>query len=265
MKCSDYSSLLSFTIYAQALLPPSDGRVRQMVERTNIAFRDCGSLEKAMETDYQRTLSNAHASTDALFDLAMWSISLTDAQTIAGLEVPAEARDLPPALWQYIRRYSWPAARNFPEKAKNDIFYDAAYLATHLAYIPTGYGRHPIYIDDAPSLYRFLRENFYAVLEMGELDLTSEFVDLFRQYGCTEENDLQLRDGTRYLLRLFHAAGDRWMAHREPGSTTQPSDYDLIHTAWTGMSGVRVRVPEEAAPATYGGIVRQWLGHGSRQ
>ncbi len=116
-------------------------------------------------------------------------------------------------------------------------------------------------MGDAPALYRFLRENFYAVLERGELDLVAEFVDLFRQYGCTEDNDLQVRDGTRYLLKLFHGAGDHWMAYREPDEPTKTSDYDAIHKAWTGMSGVRVRVPEPAEPGTYGGIIRGWMGY----
>jgi hypothetical protein len=94
---------------------------------------------------------------------------------------------------------------------------------------------------------------------MGELDMTAEFVDLFRQYGCTEDNDLQLRDGTRYLLKLFHSAGGSWIAYREPHEPATIGDYNAVHKAWTGMSGVRARLPEAAAPGTYGGIVRGWL------
>jgi hypothetical protein len=63
------------------------------------------------------------------------------------------------------------------------------------------------------------------------------------------------------LLTLFHRAGDRWMAHREPYELMAVSDYDAVHKAWTGMSGVRVRSPEPAVAGTYGAIVRQWLGH----
>ena len=169
-----------------------------------------------MGYDYRRKLAAANVSTDDLGDLVLWSVSFTDAQLVAGLELPAEARDLPPALWRFLAHYPLPGARSYRNGASDTRFYDTAYLATHIAYIPTGYGRYSIYVEDAPSLYRFLRENFYAVLEMGELDLVAEFVDLFRQYGCTEQDDLQVRDGTRYLLKLFHGAGDRWMAYREP-------------------------------------------------
>ncbi len=259
--CTEYPPLLTYTIYAHELLQAGDIRMPAMVERANAAFRACGSIEKAMGTDYHRTLEAEYPSTDDLFDLVMWSVTFTDAQTVPGLELPIEARDLSPTLWRFLAHYPFPRARAYPDGAANRTFYDAAYLATHIAYIPTGYGRHPIYVADAPGLYRFLRENFYAVLELGELDLESEFVDLFRQYGCTEENDLQLRDGTRYLLRLFHAAGDNWMAHREPRKKTELTDYDVVHKAWTGMAGVRVRVPEPPAPGTYGGVVRQWLGY----
>jgi len=61
---------------------------------------------------------------------------------------------------------------------------NTAYLATHIAYIPTGYGRHPIYIADAPELYHFLRQNLLCGDGNGELDMVAEFADLFRQYGC---------------------------------------------------------------------------------
>lgn len=149
-----------------------------------------------------------------------------------------------------------------PRRRQNERFSLTAYLATRIGYLITGDDRHPIYVQDSPALYRFLRENFYAVMQMGELDLTAEFVDDLRQYGCTEQNDQQVRDGSRYLLQLYHAAGDQWMAHREPyekGKTVD--DYELIHKAWTGLEGLRVRIPEAPVRGTYGGVVRTWLPH----
>jgi hypothetical protein len=259
--CREFSPLLALTIYARALLPSDDTRTSMMVALTNAAYRTCGSLTAAMGNDYRQRLAADHPSIDDIWDLVMWSITFTDAQLIPGLNMPAEARELPPTLWRFLEHYSFVSANAYPEGARNRTFYDTAYLATHIAYIPTGYDRHPIYIADAPWLYRFLRENFYAVLSMGELDMVAEFVDLFRQYGCSEEDDLQLRDGTRYLLKLFHAAGDRWMAHREPDEPANTGDYNEVHKAWTGMAALRVRVPEPARPGTYGGVIRQWLGY----
>jgi hypothetical protein len=257
--CDEFSSLLDLTIYSHAVLARTDSRLQFMVSLTNAAFRACGSLATAMGYDYRRKLAADDVSTDDVWDLVMWSITFTDAQLVPGLEVPSEARNLPPVLWNFLARYPLTGARAYPEGTSDARFYNTAYLATHIAYIPTGYGRHAIYMADSPSLYRFLRENFYAVLEMGELDLVAEFVDLFRQYGCTEQNDLQVRDGTRYLLKLFHGAGDHWMAYRQPHEAAQIEGYDLVHKAWTGMAGVRVRVPEPPKPGTYGGVVRRWL------
>jgi hypothetical protein len=87
-------------------------------------------------------------------------------------------------------------------------------------------------------------------------------VDSLRQYGCTEENDLQVRDGTRFLLDIFHDGDASWMAYREEGETdAEVDDYDAVHKAWTGILGVRVRNIEEPMPGTYGGVVRAWLPH----
>jgi len=259
--CREFSRLLDLAIYSHALLAGDDSRLLLMVALTNSAYHSCGSLPAAMGYDYRRKLAAANVSTDDVGDLVLWSITFTDAQLVAGLQLPAEARDLPPALWRFLAHYPLAGARSYRNGTSDMRFYDTAYLATHIAYIPTGYGRYSIYVEDAPSLYRFLRENFYAVLQMGELDLVAEFVDLFRQYGCTERDDLQVRDGTRYLLKLFHGAGDRWMAYREPYERPKIDDYDAVHKAWTGMSGVRARVPEPAKPGTYGGIMRAWLGY----
>jgi hypothetical protein len=259
--CREYSPLLALTMHARALLPADDSQTSTMVALTNAAYHMCGSLTAAIGYDYRQKLAISNPTIDDIWDLAMWSITFTDAELVPNLDIPIDARDLPPALWRFLEHYPFVAARAYREGARNTTFYDTAYLATHIAYIPTGYDRYPIYIEDAPWLYQFLRENFYAVLSMGELDMVAEFTDLFRQYGCTEQNDLQLRDGTRYLLKLFHSAGDRWMSHREPNEPANTGDYNEVHKAWTGMAAVRVRVPETASPGTYGGVIRQWLGY----
>lgn len=259
--CDEYEPLLPLSIYAHSLYPANDPRILTMVTLTNSAYRACGSLKAAMGYDYRRRLAAKHVPTEHVFDMVIWSIWFTKAQLVPGLELPAAARNLPPALWRFLETYPLIGAEAYWDGASNGKFYETAYLATHIAYIPTGVHRYPIYVEDSPSLYRFLRQNFYAALQMGELDLVAEFVDSFRQYGCTEINDLQVRDGTRYLLKLFHAAGDSWIAHQEPDESGKVDDYDTIHKAWTGMLGVRTRVPEPAERGTYGGILRDWLRH----
>jgi hypothetical protein len=90
----------------------------------------------------------------------------------------------------------------------------------------------------------------------------ASFVDSLRQYGCTAENDAQVRDGTRYLLKVFHDSNDRWMNFRRDGETKGSlDDYALIHRPWTAVLGLRERRPEPPGAGTYGGLVRRWLPH----
>jgi hypothetical protein len=197
VSCDDYELLMPLTIYAHNLYDAKDARTGIMTSLSNTSYHACGSLKKAMDYDYKRILATKNIPTDDVFDLVIWSLLFIEAQLVPGLELPAEARDFPSALWRFLEKYPLVGANAYRDGAWNEKFIDTAYLATHIAYIPTGNHRHPIYVEDSPALYRFLRANFYAVLQMGELDLVAEFVDSFRQYGCTEENDLQVRDGTR--------------------------------------------------------------------
>jgi hypothetical protein len=50
------------------------------------------------------------------------------------------------------------------------------------------------------------------------------------------------------------------MAHREYNESDRPTPYDLVHKPWTGVAGVRVRVPEPSVEGTYGGVFRRLLG-----
>jgi hypothetical protein len=215
--------------------------------------------------DYRQRFKTNDLTTEEVFNLVIWAIWFSEVPLMPSLDLPDEARHLPERLWAFLQTYPLSNANQYKDGAKNRQFYDNAYLATHIAYIPTGIHRYPIYRQDFPGLYRFFRENFYAILNFGELDLVAESIDSLKQYGCTEENDVQVRDGTRYLLKLFHAAGDSWLAHRETrlsaAATAPNSDdyYEMMHKVWTGMLGIRPRTPNPLEPHTYAAIVRSWL------
>jgi hypothetical protein len=260
-RCDEFEKLLPLAVYAHRFYSADDTRTAKIVALANSAYRKCGSLAKAIKDyDYPGMLANKTLPTEDVFNLVIWSIQLIEAELVPGLELSREARELAPKLWRYLESYPLDGAKAYKNGAWSEKFKATGYLATHIAYIPTGYHRHPIYTEDSPRVYRFHRENFYPLLEMGELDLLAEFVDSLRQYGCTEENDMQVRDGTRYLLKVFHDGKDRWMNYREPGETDKDlDDYDLIHKPWSATIGIRPRVPEPAAPGTYGGVVRKWL------
>ena len=70
-----------------------------------------------------------------------------------------------------------------------------------------------------------------------------------------------MRDGTRYLLKIFRDGQDRWMSYRQQGEAdAELDDYRLIHYPWTGVLGIRERQIEQPKPGTYGTVVRRWLG-----
>jgi hypothetical protein len=261
-RCDEFANLLPLAVYAHRFHPAGNARTAKIVAFTNAVYRKCGSFARAIDNDYPGVLEDKDLPPEDVFELVIWSIQLIEAELVPGLELPREAREFSPALWRYLESYPLIGAKAYKNGAWNKQFTEIAFLATHIVYIPTGYHRHPIYIEDSSRLYRFHRENFYPMLETGSVKLLGEVVDSLRQYGCTEENDLQVRDGTRELLKIFHEANDRWMSNRYPGETNANlDDYELIHKPWSGTIGIRPRVPEPSAPGTYGGVVRRWLRH----
>ncbi len=254
--CVAYTWLVALCNYGNTLYSENALEKQRIINLANAALMSCTEFD-----NYDETLAAGGVSIREIKGLVQWSIIMIEAQTVPGLQVPENGTTLVPKLWEFFGTYPLAYARTYPEGAKNKRFIETAYLVTHAGYIPTGYGRHPIYIEDAPWLYRFLRENFYAVLEAGNLDLIAEFVDLFRQYGCTEENDLQVRDGTRYLLRLYREAGESWINYREPAEKGKILHaYALIHKPWTGMAGVRRRVTEPPKEGNYAWVFRTATG-----
>lgn len=253
---------LKYVGYGQYLVNnlPDDRELRDfqevLVERINEMFKDCGTLEAVLdigELDYIFTKKNEHA--DPVFEWVLQAIALTECLTIPTLNMPRGTEEFIANVWHYLGDgYELFYARDNPRHYKEYETRNQAWLATHIAYIPTGYGRHVQRIEDAPYLYKYIRENYYYALEYGMLDLMCEFVDLIRQYGCTEENDYQLRHGTRFILSLYEKAGHSWMNYKERNQKDgdEISDYNMIHKPWTAISGVIQREFEPIVPGSYG-------------
>ncbi len=220
----DYGELLPFAVSAHELFG-NDPRTRRLREAVNDGV---GPLSDVLGYDW-------HEGDD--YELLQWLVCLLDAQATPGLRLPPDVTRFGPAVWRRLLAHPFVHAVDCDMGAMDDTFYDAAYLATHLGYVPTGYGRHQLREADHPRLFHYLRANFDAVLEMGELDLVGEFVDLFRQAG-TDAN--LVGRGTEHLLAL-HARAGSWMAHVEAWDEGEPSAYDVVHKAWTGIAGVRPR------------------------
>ena len=143
-RCKDFRDLLHLAIYAHRFYPPGDARTAKIVAFANAAYRECDSFAEAVGNDYQGMLENENLATEDAFQLVIWSIQLIDAELVPGLELPAEARAFSPRLWRYLERYPLLGADAYSEGAWSRTFNDTGYLATHIAFIPTGYHRYPI-------------------------------------------------------------------------------------------------------------------------
>ena len=260
VKCDDFVSLLPLAIFSHTLLPADDPRTPKITNRTNAAFNACDSLETATGLDHEKILSVEQASPEQLLEVYIWALWFIEAELYPDIKLSAEAREYGRVLWNYLKIYRLADADTFEEGPWDDRFVAIADLAPHIVHIATGTHRFPLYIEDHPEVYRFHRENFYALMQLGELDLFASIVDTLRQYGCTPENDIQVRDGTRFLLKIFRKHGDSWIKYRQEGETDADlDDYDIIHYPWTSVLGVRNRNPEEPKPGNYGGLVRSWI------
>lgn len=271
-ECDEFEDLLPLAIFAHRLFPPGDKLTDVVTQRVNAAFRVCGSVKAATENilwkvrEDNQNPSEQIDHLEDLFDLYAWALLLIEAELYPDIKLPEEAREFGDTAWAFFEDYPLPGASTFERGVKDDRFITLADLATHLSHIPTGLGRHPLYVQDKPDLYTFMRENFYPMLQSGDRDLFALFVDTLRQYGCTPENDVQVRDGTRHLLENFHAGDDRWMNYHEERKTfTDPIEYIQIHHAWTAVLGVRDRKLEPPKPGSYGALVRRWLHPPLRQ
>ena len=261
--CTRTYNQMKFCAYADYLARrlPEDEELHRLrdtlVKRTNAMFRACKDIDGVLgylghENDFLTELANKDAHRDLVFRWVLAAIALVDAMTVPELEMPPGSDEFVAGVWEYFKDYKLPYARDNERGMRDHVTFDVAYTATHIAYIPTGYGRHAQLVEDAPYLFKYTRENFYAVLDRGVLDLVSEFVDILRQYGCTEENDVQVRHGSRYLLNLYKESGHSWMKRRESFDRKKISDYMLIHKPWTGISGVEPRQVEPMVPGSYG-------------
>ena len=270
-ECDEFEDLLPLTLFAERLYPPEDELKKVATQRVNAAYRRCGSLEAATEdvlekvrTDNQEPRMYIDHLED-LFDLYVWTLWLTEAELYPDIELPNETRAFSHEAWKIFETFPLPGMKEFKAGVKDERFITLADLATHISEIPSGIGRFPLYVSDKPDLYRFIRQYFYAEMRSGDRDLFALFVDTLREYGCNASNDVQVRDGTRYLLKDFHRHHDKWMNYHEKHEPlNDPIDYVKIHHAWTAVLGIRDRKPEPPNPGTYGALIRRWLPHPHR-
>jgi hypothetical protein len=117
-----------------------------------------------------------------------------------------------------------------------NVFFNHAYLATHIVYVFTNYGRLPFRKSYMPNVIDYLRSIFYAALLLKDIELVGEIVDVFRSMGFNETNDYMVEAGTRFLLDA-QADDGSWGKWREAGDP-----YSAIHFTWCAVGALRDRV-----------------------
>ena len=248
-------------------LDPDLKNVRDtLVEKLQKAIGNCDNdLGNFIgDVNWREKIRNTSLSSGVVWEWMLSAIALNQCKSIPDLTMPKETHEFVARVWRYFYDYDMAGFEEFEaeDSERNGSWVGMAYLATHVPYIATGYGRHYQFLRESPHLYHFCRDNFYAAIEEGGHDLAAEFVDMLKIYGCTEENDIQVRDGVRYIMSLYKNAGNSFMNHREEDEGS-PRDYDLIHKPWTGTAAVarydRVTSFEPEVPGSYGHEFRNAL------
>lgn len=231
--------------------PELETAYRAVVNSVREMIEFCGTLDRILKLNITSELfEDPDEDSDIVFDYLLSAIALVEFQTIPEIDLPKPSSDWFVAnLWKYLATYHLKYARDNPRHYWDPDTMDHAWLATHIAYLPSGYGRHTNKVQDAPYLYQYIRENFYYAMEHGRIDLVSEFVDLIRTYGCSEETDYQLRDGTRFVIKQFYEE----MASHWIDLDSTDSHYNKIHIPWAGSAAVMLTGESDpVVPGSYG-------------
>ncbi|CAE8719232.1 unnamed protein product [Polarella glacialis] len=200
-----------------------------------------------------------------LFEMALQATNIMFMLANPNVKLSANTLDYVAQLWADFFDYPFPDIASFAEGIMDQDFVQNSYLVTHIPYIVTGFQRFALKVDDAPWLFQYLRRNFYSTIAHSvknhHFDLAAEFVDLFRQYGRTEENDVQLRDGTRYLLSVYRQASSHWLDIKQTGDYehTDADTYSQTHLPWTAFTALRHRLFEEPTEGSYGAFGRKMV------
>lgn len=172
------------------------------------------------------------ASEDTIYEILMSAYSLEKANAAYGdrFKVGFQLKD----ILLFLKSRSLTPYGEYGDTG-NRMAQDHAYLATHMAYVLNNYGRIRLSEKDAPFLFKYLRDNYDAVLALEDIELVGEFIDVFRSMGYTSATDSMVRTGTRFLLQAQNEDGSwgRWWDEEDP--------YDAIHYTWCAMAGLRDR------------------------
>jgi hypothetical protein len=122
----------------------------------------------------------------------------------------------------------------------------ANFLATHLGFIASGFGRYVIRENELPLVFGYVRRHFSEALLSGDEELVAEFTNMLKLLGCDEEDDGDILAGTRFLLKTQLPDGS-WGKRRPETVRNLAETYDVLHHTWTAASALMTGPSGEGA------------------
>jgi hypothetical protein len=122
-----------------------------------------------------------------------------------------------------------------PDGPRGEQFRDSVFLAAHVAFVASDYGRVRLREEDAPYACDYLRRVFPLVLAGRDVELIAEVMDVHRGLGIDEASSPLVAEGARFLLDTQNEDGS-WGDWRAAGD-----GYDAVHPTWCAVMGLRDR------------------------
>jgi len=273
LKDGGLPTLLRHGNYLRSRLPHNvtlDRTLHLLADFVNEAVSDCEDLATLLGFEPSRRLAMFPENAMKVAEDTGGSLysALIAAVDIAGMLADENIKMLPGALqflgdfWNYLSRYPFPKATELVDQPSSLI--SIGHFVTDAANnFASGSGIYTLEISYAPWMYKFVRENFYAVLKTGHVDLIGKMLKTLQAYKCNLANDVQARDGLDFLLKRFDFANHSWVKQADfsetsAGRQSGVNNYETflqMHRAWAVCGAFGQRVFEE--PETYGSVVRQ--------
>mmetsp|Transcript_8387 Transcript_8387/g.15711 ORF Transcript_8387/g.15711 Transcript_8387/m.15711 type:complete len:474 (-) Transcript_8387:163-1584(-) len=272
LKHGGVPTLIRHGNYLRTRLPYNatlDGTLHLLVDFANEAVVDCEDLATLLGFEPSRRLAMFPKTAPAVAEDAGGSLygALIAAGDIAGMlsdeniKLPAGALQFLGDFWNYLSKYPFPNATELVDQPSSLI--SIGHFVADAASYASGSGRYTLEMKYAPWMYRFVRENFYAILQTGQVDFIGKLLRTLQDYKCNSANDVQVHDGLNFLLKRFDVANHSWV--KQADSTDASVDrqsgvenykaFRQMHQAWAVCGAFGQREFEE--PETYGSVVRQ--------
>jgi len=262
--------LMQFGRFVQKIAPNAtvERLQHRLEDLARQAVADCHTLKALLGFEPAERLRTYPASLKELidpnqyyfvFDITVQAEYTLPLLSLPKVQMPNGTLEYMASLYQYLDGYPYPSVGEGGLTRESAGFIENAFVATHAFWFMSGLERYRLDPNRSAKLFRYLRQNFYAALELGNLDLLGEFLDGFRELNCTEVNDAQTRDGTVFLLDLYNRSDGQWAHVPDFNQVNKLTEYLRFHKALVAYFGLHTRRVEESAHGTPGETLQKMM------